>query len=114
MSQEESWWEEDGSNVQGIPQTVTNTGNVFVTQGNHLATAQTTSAMIIVALVLSVFSIVCCGPFAIVSLIMGAVRLSQVSDFDNHPDHNLAFITIIISIIALVINFLAIAAEFFF
>ena len=114
MNQEESWWDEDGSNVQGIPQTVTNTGNVFVTQGNHLATAQTTSAMIIVALVLSVFSVVCCGPIAIVSLIMGAVRLSQVSEFDNHPDHNLAFFTIIISIIALVMNFLAIGAEFFF
>ena len=114
MSQEESWWEEDGSNVQGVPQTITNSGNVFVTQGNHLSTAQTTSAMIIVALVLSVFSVVCCGPFAIVSLIMGAFRLSQVSEFDNHPDQNLAFITIIISLIALVINFLAVVGEFFF
>lgn len=107
---EQEWWSEGEGNLQGVPNSPAPTQQIFVTQGQGVPIPLSTSTGIILALVLSILGVVCCGPLAIVSLIIAQVKLSETKNLPGHPDHGLARATQIISIIALVLAFIQIVA----
>ena len=104
MPENEEWWNEKSSTLEGQPHTQANTQQVFVSQASPNQVQAGMSAMVIIALVLSIVSLCCCGPLAIAPLIMGSMKLSEISGSGqaNHPDKGLAITSIIISILALV------------
>ena len=61
-----------------------------------------TAKMIIIAIVFASFSLICCQPLAIIPLIMGAVKMSETSNYQNHPDKTLAIVTVVMSVLSLV------------
>jgi len=110
MSEEETWWGSEGENLQGIPNSLeTAPQQIFVTQGQGVPVATSASAMIIIALVFASISLICCQPLAIIPLIMGAVKMSETSNYQNHPDKTLAIATVVLSLLALLYVLLQVA-----
>ena len=96
------WWQGDGGDLQGVPNALVSAPQqIFVSQGQGMSVPQSTSAMIIIALVIAILSLVCCQPLAIIPLIMGAVKMSETSNYQNHPDKSLAIVTVVLSLLAL-------------
>tara|TARA_B100000902_G_scaffold309988_1_gene299482 strand:+ start:252 stop:611 length:360 start_codon:yes stop_codon:yes gene_type:complete len=112
MPENEEWWGEKSSTLEGQPQTQVNTQQIFVSQASPNQVQVGMSAMVIVALVLSIVSLCCCGPVAIAPLIMGTMKLSEISGQPNHPDKGLAITSIIISVIALIWFLISFGLEF--
>jgi hypothetical protein len=102
MPEEETWWDEESATLEGKPHTQEHIQQIYVSQASPNQVQVGMSAMVIVSLVLSIVSLCCCGPVAIVPLIMGSMKLSEISGQPNHPDKGLAITSIIISVIALI------------
>ena len=99
---DEPWWQGEGGDLQGVPNALVSAPQqIFVSQGQGMSVPQSTSAMIIIALVIASFSLICCQPLAIIPLIMGAVKMSETSNYQNHPDKSLAIVTVVLSLLAL-------------
>jgi hypothetical protein len=99
---DEPWWQGEGEGLQGVPNTPASAPQqIFVSQGQEMSVPQGTSAMISIAIALASISLVCCQPLAIIPLIMGAVKMSETSNYQNHPDKTLAIVTVVISVLAL-------------
>ncbi|MAU18330.1 MAG: hypothetical protein CMA24_02620 [Euryarchaeota archaeon] len=99
---DEPWWQGEGGDLQGVPNALVSAPQqIFVSQGQGMSVPQSTSAMIIIALVFAGFSLICCQPLAIIPLIMGAVKMSETSNYQNHPDKSLAIVTVVLSLLAL-------------
>ena len=99
---DEPWWQGEGGDLQGVPNALVSAPQqIFVSQGQGMSVPQSTSAMIIIALVFAGFSLICCQPLAIIPLIMGAVKMSETSNYQNHPDKTLAIVTVVLSLLAL-------------
>ena len=99
---DEPWWQGEGGDLQGVPNALVSAPQqIFVSQGQGMSVPQSTSAMIIIALVFAGFSLICCQPLAIIPLIMGAVKMSETSNYQNHPDKTLALVTVIVSVLSL-------------
>jgi hypothetical protein len=99
---DEPWWQGEGGDLQGVPNALVSAPQqIFVSQGQGMSVPQSTSAMIIIALVFAILSLVCCQPLAIIPLIMGAVKMSETSNYQNHPDKSLAIVTVVLSLLAL-------------
>ena len=99
---DEPWWQGEGGDLQGVPNALVSAPQqIFVSQGQGMSVPQSTSAMIIIALVFAGFSLICCQPLAIIPLIMGAVKMSETSNYQNHPDKSLALVTVIVSVLSL-------------
>jgi len=99
---DEPWWQGEGGDLQGVPNAPASAPQqIFVSQGQAMSVPQSTSAMIIIALVIASFSMICCQPLAIIPLIMGAVKMSETSNYQNHPDKTLALVTVVVSVLAL-------------
>jgi|TARA_B100001146_G_scaffold147087_1_gene129229 Na+/H+ antiporter NhaD/arsenite permease-like protein len=99
---DEPWWQGEGGDLQGVPNALVSAPQqIFVSQGQGMSVPQSTSAMIIIALVIAILSLVCCQPLAIIPLIMGAVKMSETSNYQNHPDKSLAIVTVVLSLLAL-------------
>lgn len=112
---DETWWEEGKSDLQGVPNPEPATAQqVFVTQGAAVPVQAGASALIIIALIISVLGLACCGPLAIISLIIAQVQLSEIKNIPNHPDQKLAQATNIISIIAIAWMLIVIILEMAF
>ena len=100
---DEPWWQGEGGDLQGVPNAPASAPQqIFVSQGQAMSVPQSTSAMIIIALVLASLSLICCQPLAIIPLIMGAVKMSETSNYQSHPDKTLALVTVVVSLLALV------------
>ena len=107
---DEPWWQDEGGELQGVPNAPASAPQqIFVSQGQAMSVPQSTSAMIIIALVLAGLSLVCCQPLAIIPLIMGAVKMSETSNYQNHPDKTLAIVTVVVSLLALLYVLLQVA-----
>ena len=107
---DEPWWQGEGGDLQGVPNAPASAPQqIFVSQGQAMSVPQSTSAMIIIALVLAGLSLVCCQPLAIIPLIMGAVKMSETSIYQNHPDKTLAIVTVVVSLLALLYVLLQVA-----
>jgi len=99
---DETWWQGEGGDLQGVPNAPASAPQqIFVSQGQGMSVPQSTSAMIIIALVFAGFSLICCQPLAIIPLIMGAVKMSETSNYQNHPDKTLAIVTVVVSVLSL-------------
>jgi len=100
---DEPWWQGEGGDLQGVPNAPASAPQqIFVSQGQGMPVPQSTSAMIIIALVIASLSLICCQPLAIIPLIMGAVKMSETSNYQNHPDKTLAIVTGVMSVLSLV------------
>ena len=107
---DEPWWQDEGGELQGVPNAPASAPQqIFVSQGQAMSVPQSTSAMIIIALILAGLSLVCCQPLAIIPLIMGAVKMSETSNYQNHPDKTLAIVTVVVSLLALLYVLLQVA-----
>ena len=107
---DEPWWQGEGGDLQGVPNALVSAPQqIFVSQGQGMSVPQSTSAMIIIALVFASFSLICCQPLAIIPLIMGAVKMSETSNYQNHPDKTLAIVTVVVSLLALLYVLLQVA-----
>ncbi|MDC0149397.1 hypothetical protein OAI65_00530 [Candidatus Poseidoniales archaeon] len=99
---DEPWWQGEEGELQGLPNAPASAPQqIFVSQGQAMSVPQSTSAMIIIALVLASLSLICCQPLAIIPLIMGAVKMSETSNYQSHPDKTLALVTVVVSILSL-------------
>ena len=99
---DEPWWQGEGEGLQGVPNSPASAPQqIFVSQGQAMSVPQSTSAMISIAIALAGISLVCCQPLAIIPLIMGAVKMSETSNYQNHPDKTLAIVTVVISVLSL-------------
>ena len=100
---DEPWWQGEGEGLQGVPNTPASAPQqIFVSQGQEMSVPQSTSAMISIAIALAGISLVCCQPLAIIPLIMGAVKMNETSNYQNHPDKTLAIVTVVMSVLSLV------------
>ena len=100
---DEPWWQGEGGDLQGVPNAPASAPQqIFVSQGQEMSVPQGTSAMISIAIALASISLVCCQPLAIIPLIMGAVKMSETSNYQNHPDKTLAIVTVVMSVLSLV------------
>ena len=77
---EKPWWEEDSGELQGQPSVIVDNApqQIFVNQGMGMPDFPTTAAG--VALGISIFGLVCCGPVAI-------ARSRQGEGGASHLDH---------------------------
>ena len=100
---DDPWWQGEGGDLQGVPNAPASAPQqIFVSQGQAMSVPQSTSAMIIIALVFASISLICCQPLAIIPLIMGAVKMSETSNYQSHPDKTLALVTVVVSALSLV------------
>jgi len=112
---DEPWWQGEGGDLKGVPNAPASAPQqIFVSQGQEMSVPQSASAMIIIALVLGSLSLICCQPLAIIPLIMGAVKMSETSNFPNHPDKTLAIVTVVMSGLSLVLLLLQVALAMVF
>ena len=112
MPENEEWWGGESATLEGKPHTQEHVQQIFVSQASPNQVQVGISSMVIVALVLSIVSLCCCGPVAIAPLIMGTMKLSEISGQPNHPDKGLAITSIIISVIALIWFLISFGLEF--
>lgn len=96
------WWEEDSGGLQGQPTVIVDSApqQIFVNQGMGMPDFPTTAAG--VALGISIFGLVCCGPVAIASLVIAMGALEVTNTHPGHPDQGKAKAAQVISIIAIV------------
>jgi hypothetical protein len=94
------WWEEDSGELQGRPTVIVDSApqQIFVNQGMGMPDFPTTAAG--VALGISIFGLVCCGPAAIASLVIAMGALEVTNTHPGHPDQGKAKAAQVISSIA--------------